>query len=104
MAPVMLSTEALKLEASKDGTDGGDVQGSVEDVAALASAAQPTGYTLATTTVHTKARSNSIHASFVISSTNQHTHAHVSNTVFVAVATFRGIGAQGLADIALGVL
>lgn len=41
-------------ETSDAGVDGGDVQGSVEDVAAMASAAQPTGYTLATTTVHTK--------------------------------------------------
>ena len=53
---VMLSAEPFKLEVSKSEADGGDVQGSVEDVAAIASAAQPTGYTLATTTVHTKVR------------------------------------------------
>lgn len=48
------STGAHVPETSDAGVDGGDVQGSVEDVAAMASAAQPTGYTLATTTVHTK--------------------------------------------------
>lgn len=41
-----------KIEDADDGS--GDAIGSVEDVAALASAAQPTGYTFATTNVHTK--------------------------------------------------
>lgn len=41
-----------KVEEVDDGS--GDAVGSVEDVAALASAAQPTGYTFATTNVHTK--------------------------------------------------
>ena len=42
----------MKKEDVDDGA--GDACGSVEDVAALASAAQPTGYTFATTNVHTK--------------------------------------------------
>ena len=42
-------------ETKEEVDDGaGDAIGSVEDVAALAIAAQPTGFTFATTNVHTK--------------------------------------------------